>query len=335
MRTAEFDFPLPEELIASEPLPERDSSRLMVLRREGDGDPEHLNFSKLPGLLDAGDLLVLNRTKVLPMRLRGTKRNGLPLEILLIRNLEGKNWEVMSKGQYTGRLEISDRINAHLEKGEVAELDYEGDLRDILWADGEMPLPPYIKRRAHDGDKGRYQTVYATQEGSIAAPTAGLHFTPGLIRTLEDRGVLVRYLTLHVGKGTFTPVRAESLDGHEMEREFFDIDRTLLEDIEKRKGRLVAVGTTSTRALEGFLSGQYEAAESSNGMFRGSTSIFIHPGYRFRAVDALLTNFHLPRSTPLMLASAFCGRKKLLHAYSEAVSGSYRFFSYGDAMLIL
>jgi S-adenosylmethionine:tRNA ribosyltransferase-isomerase len=198
-----------------------------------------------------------------------------------------------------------------------------------------MPLPPYLKRRAHEGDKERYQTVYARDEGSIAAPTAGLHFTADILDELKAMGVVVRYLILHVGRGTFAPIRADDVDDHRMEEEYFEIDASLIEEINTRKGRLITVGTTSTRALEGYLSGNYFAIESPNGTLRGRTDIFIRPGHRFRAVEGILTNFHLPRSTPLMLASAFCGRERLLAAYSQAVAASYRFFSYGDAMLIL
>ncbi len=334
MKTSDFDFPLPEDLIAQEPLDRRDASRLMVLDRHG-GKAAHREFTDIPEYLAPGDMLILNRTRVLPMRLRGIKRNGLPLEILLVKQLGPKRWEVMTKGSYTGRVSISDRISATIERGEVVELDYEGDLRDILWSEGEMPLPPYLKRRAHEGDKQRYQTVYATEDGSIAAPTAGLHFTPEVIDKLEESGVRIRYLTLHVGRGTFTPIRSENADEHVMEEEHFEIPASLVEEIQNRSGRLITVGTTSTRALEGYFSGQYEARDSSNGTVRGSTSVFIRPGHRFRAIDGLLTNFHLPRSTPLMLASALCGRENLLRAYGEAVARNYRFFSYGDAMLIL
>jgi len=334
MKTSDFDFPLSEDLIAREPLPKRDSSRLMVLAR-CEGNIEHRRFSDLPDYLYEGDMLVLNRTKVLPMRLSGTRRNGLPLEILLIRPLDKKRWEVMSKGRYTGPLAISDRINADIERGEVAHLHYEGDLRDILWSEGEMPLPPYLKRRAHEGDKERYQTVYARDEGSIAAPTAGLHFTNEVLAKLERRGVIIRYLILHVGRGTFMPIRVDAVDEHSMEDEYFEIGTSLIEEINTRKGRLITVGTTSTRALEGFFSGMYTALESTNGTIKGRTDIFIRPGHRFLASDGILTNFHLPRSTPLMLASAFCGRERLLDAYAQAVRESYRFFSYGDAMLII
>jgi S-adenosylmethionine:tRNA ribosyltransferase-isomerase len=333
MKIQDFDFPLPENLIASRPLKERDRSRLLVLRR--DGSMEHRTFADLGEYLNPGDMLLLNKTKVLPMRLLGRKPGGGVLEILLVAPVSGNRWEIMSKGRYSGALEISPRLRAEIVSGEEAELFHEGALNEILWEEGVMPLPPYLKRPADDLDKERYQTVYAQDEGSIAAPTAGLHFTRTLLEEVEKKGILVRFLTLHVGRGTFTPVRTQSVENHAMEEERFEIAQALVEEIRHTQGRLVAVGTTTTRALEAFARGRFKPRAADNGTLRGSTDIFMRPGFRFRSVGGLLTNFHLPRSTPLMLASAFAGRENLLGAYEVAIGKSYRFFSYGDAMLLL
>ena len=337
MRTDDFYFPLPEGLVASVPAPRRDASRLMVLGR-GDGSVEHRMFADLPGFLRAGDMLLLNNTRVLPCRMRGLKENGRELEVLLVRPIEGNRWEVLSPGGYSGPLSIAPGVSAVIEGGLTAEFivgPEHGGLREAMDMHGEMPLPPYLKRRAREEDRLWYQTEYAEVEGSIAAPTAGLHFTRRMLQELEAGGVLVRYLTLHVGKGTFMPVRSDLVSGHIMEAEFFEMPVELMDEIRGRKGRLVTVGTTTTRAVEAVLSGRYETAgEQAEGKVRGVTDIFITPGHEFLGVDALLTNFHLPRSTPLMLASALAGREKILKAYAMAVENSYRFFSYGDAMLI-
>lgn len=336
MKVSDFDFPLPQSLIAERPAPRRDGSRLMVLGR--DGGIEHRRFYDLPEYLEEGDMLLLNRTRVLPFRLRGVKPTGGRLDILLVRNIAGDRWEILSTGKYTGPLAFSGKLTAEIHGGRTADLAYSGDLKEILWEAGEMPLPPYIRRGPNGMDKERYQTVYARDDGSIAAPTAGLHFTGELLSAIEAKGVLVRYLTLHVGKGTFAPIRTDSVQDHVMEPEFFEIERGMVSEIKGLKGRLVAVGTTATRAVEGFMAGRYSSIRNGgngSGHFAGSTDIFIYPGSGFRAVTSLVTNFHLPRSTPLMLASALCGREKLLAAYAEAVREKYRFFSYGDAMLIL
>jgi len=335
MKTDDFDFTLPPALIAQRPLSRRDASRLLVLRK--DGKRHHRKFGDLPGYLRRGDMLLLNDTRVLPVRLTGRKRDGRELEILLVRNIPGSGarWEILSRGRYSGPLEISGGMRAEIHGGRQADLLVQGDLRDALRRNGEMPLPPYIKRKAGALDRKRYQTVYARAEGSIAAPTAGLHFTKKLLAEINGKGVLVRRLTLHVGRGTFAPVRAEHIEHHRMEEERFEIEERLMEEIQGLRGRLICVGTTATRAVEGFLSGRCRASGGGNSTLRGSTDIFIHPGYSFRAVQGLLTNFHLPRSTPLMLASALAGRENLLLAYQEAVALSYRFFSYGDAMLII
>jgi len=360
MKATDFDFHLPGSLIAKRPATPRDSCRLLVLHR--DGSIEHRRFFHLPGYLRKGDLLLLNETKVFPARLTGKKPTGGKIELLLVRETETDVWEVLSRQRYTGEIQLSEELSGELFQGKFLKLRSRSEsvrnLRKRLWDLGSMPLPPYIKRKPEEKDKEWYQTVYASREGSIAAPTAGLHFTRELLSALEQTGVLVRFLTLHVGTGSFRPVRVENPEEHRMDEEFFEIGRDLLNTIRNVKesgGRLVAVGTTTTRAIEGFFSGRYERMGSEkrgNGdgetaflprvpaslpraTVQGSTDIFIYPGYQFRAVDSLVTNFHLPGSTPLMLTSAFSGVGNLLAAYRSAVSMEYRFFSYGDAMLIL
>jgi S-adenosylmethionine:tRNA ribosyltransferase-isomerase len=354
MKAADFCFFLPTELIAAKPVQERDSSRLLVLNRNGEA--EHRLFSDLPEYLSEGDMLLVNNTKVFPARLTGIKRNGGSLEILLVRGNGNNEWEILSKGSYTGTLRISDELEAEILNGRLARFRHSGDFMNIVWKYGDMPLPPYIKRRPDESDKGRYQTVYAAAEGSIAAPTAGLHFTERLISRIAEKGVKVRELTLHIGTGTFKPIKTEDIEMHQMDSECFSINSGLVDEIanlRKTGKRLVAVGTTATRAIEGFLSGRFHAPltqgtgktisqsenrlpENSDGtMIRGRTDIFIYPGYEFRAVNSLVTNFHLPGSTPLMLTAALCGWEQLKSAYADAISRRYRFFSYGDAMLVL
>ena len=375
----DFSFPLPEDLIALRPAPRRDGARLMVL--EEGGKIEHRRFHDLPQYLREGDMLLLNDSRVLPVRLAGRKKTGGRLEVLLVKKIgaeeekteksasEGELWEVLYRGRYAGRLKISDDLELELEGGaaegkadgaeagpRTARVFCRGDFFDVLSKCGAMPLPPYIKRPPDESDKERYQTVYCRGRGvaevlspgvfgSIAAPTAGLHFTPELLDRLRAGGVLVRSLTLHVGRGTFMPVKCREVGEHRMEREYFEFGRSLIDEINEVRragGRLCAVGTTTTRTIEGYFSGRCRLAPAGekngpaqNGKIAGSTDIFIHPGYRFQAVDMLVTNFHLPRSTPLMLASALAGRTALLSAYNNAVLSGYRFFSYGDAMLIL
>ena len=335
MKTAEFDFFLPAALIADRPAEKRDRSRLLVLHK--DGTAEHKRFSDLPSYLRAGDLLILNNTKVFPARIMGRKPTGGKIEFLLVdRNSDG-SWNALSRENYTGKLALTDRFSVQMVQGTTVICENGSDMLSILWEHGQMPLPPYIKRKPDETDKERYQTVYAEAQGSIAAPTAGLHFTRELLESIRDRAVRIRTVTLHVGTGTFRPVKAECIEDHSMDEEHFEIDTKIIREIEetKRNGnRIIAVGTTTTRTLEGYLSGR-SAILAANGKITGSTNIFIHEGHQFRAVDVLITNFHLPRSTPLMLASAFSGREKLLNAYKEAVSRGYRFFSYGDAMLVL
>jgi S-adenosylmethionine:tRNA ribosyltransferase-isomerase len=335
MKAADYDFFLPERLIAERPLERRDSSRLFVLRR--DGSEEHRTFFELPSLLDAGDLLLINKTKVFPARLTGAKPSGGRVEILLVREVGHGVWDIMSRGKYTGSLVIPGGLPVHISEGRKAFFEESAGIREVLWEMGKMPLPPYIRRRPDEKDRETYQTVYAEVEGSIAAPTAGLHFTKELLDALAAKSIKIGAITLHVGTGTFRTVKTQDIRDHRMEGEFFELSPELVREIDevKRRGnRVVAVGTTTTRAIEGFLSGRCEI-HSANGTIRGTTDIFIYEGYRPKAVDALITNFHLPRSTPLMLTSVFSGRQRLLRAYQEAILREYRFFSYGDAMLVL
>ena len=349
MKVDEFDFELPERLIAQRPLPERTSSRLLVLHR-ADGRTEHRTFTDLAQYLRPGDTLVLNDTKVMPARLLGVKADtGAKAEVLLLKRLEGDRWEALVKpgkkirrGTFLhfGKSGPSDvpLLTAHVEEeGEmgarVIRFSYEGIFQELLDRLGEMPLPPYIKEKLEDRD--RYQTVYARHEGSAAAPTAGLHFTEDFLARLEHQGVKLCRITLHVGLGTFRPVTAETVEEHKMHAEWYSVSQEsadLLNEAKSGGGRIVAVGTTSARTLETlglrFGPGRIEACS-------GWTDIFIYPGYRFTMVDALLTNFHLPRSTLVMLVSALAGRENILRAYKEAIEREYRFFSFGDAMLII
>jgi S-adenosylmethionine:tRNA ribosyltransferase-isomerase len=348
MKTADFDFGLPSKLISLRPAPRRDHSRLLILRR--DRGAEHRSFSDIGDYLECGDLLILNNTKVMPARIIGSKPSGGKVDMILVKEDEDGVWEVLCRGRYAGPVYLRDGIEAELllEDSRAVSGEQKKCLRflnpgathieELLERCGSMPLPPYIKRLPDDEDRERYQTVYAEKTGSIAAPTAGLHFTNNLLHSLSEKGVIIRRLTLHVGPGTFKPIKSEHLQHHAMQSEYFEIEAPLLSEIEhtKKSGkRVVTVGTTATRALEGFLSKAYQATGNGDGTIRGYTDIFIRPGYQFKVADALLTNFHLPRSTPLMLASAFCGFEKLMQAYGEAISMGYRFFSYGDAMLIL
>jgi S-adenosylmethionine:tRNA ribosyltransferase-isomerase len=351
MKVADFNFFLPKDLIAKRPLKERDRSRLLVLLR--DGMIEHKSFSDLPSYLEKGDMLLINNTKVFPARLTGFKQNGEMIEILLVRKKRGNVWEVLSKGRFTGTLRISEEMWLELYNGDTARFKYSGDFMDIIWKYGNMPLPPYIKRLSDESDKESYQTVFAMEEGSIAAPTAGLHFTGRLLKEITSKGILIRELTLHVGPGTFKPIRTENVNEHSMEAEYFEIDKGLISEIREinASGRkIISVGTTTTRAIEGYLSGRYTNnsnpssptfLKGGNGglqspkFLTGFTDLFIYPGYKFKVVDSLVTNFHLPMSTPIMLASAMCGWEKLMKAYKEAIAREYRFLSYGDAMLIL
>jgi len=334
MKLKEFDFELPRELIAQRP-EDRGHSRLLVLRR--DGQIFHRSFSQIVEFLNEGDMLILNNTKVLPVRLEGRKPTGGRIEVLLISPLYEDIWRVLTRENYKGIVKVSEDLELELLGNERARLYCKGDLQEVLWRRGQMPLPPYIKRRPLPEDKIWYQTIYAEIPGSVAAPTAGLHFNEEILKGLSEKGILIRKLTLHVGPGTFRPVRTEDIEDHKMEEEIFEIPVSLFNEIRKVKeagGRVIATGTTTTRALEGYATGRYMTL-SVNGQIKGSTDIFIYPGYEFKIVDGLITNFHLPRSTPLLLVSAFAGIENLRKAYKEAIAMGYRFFSYGDAMLII
>ncbi len=335
MKTAEYDYFLPNEHIAARPLDCRDQSRLLVLHKSGKID--HKRFYDLPSFLNTGDMLIVNNSKVFPACLIGYKPTGGKLKILLVKEITAGLWNILSKERYTGSLRISEGLSAQIKDGKTASFKNNIDLKNLLWRDGEMPLPPYIKRKADEADKESYQTVYAEVEGSIAAPTAGLHFTKDLLEDIASKSVVIRTITLHIGIGTFRPVKSNDIKNHKMDEEFFEIKHDLISEIDKVKKsgkRIIAVGTTTVRALEGYLSGRCSTF-SENCSIKGSTYIFIHNGYRFKAVDSLITNFHLPRSTPLMLTAALAGRKKLLNSYKSAIGMKYRFFSYGDAMLVL
>lgn len=349
--TSAFDYDLPPELIASHPAAERDASRLLVVRRDHD-DFEHRTFRQLPELIDPGDILVLNETRVIPARLLGTRAGGGAAEIVLLHPMNDA--DAGPTMQWTHEWIALVRPGAKLRAGrtvhvgedlsvEIAEVLPDGTRRVRLRTPlephaaierhGRMPLPPYIERAAEDEDIERYQTVYARDEGSVAAPTAGLHFTPALLETLRARGVHISTVVLHVGVGTFRPVEVEDPAEHPMHAEWYQVtgrEADRMNDVRSRGGRLWAVGTTVARTLE--------SVADSGGAIRadsGWTRLFIRPGYRFRAVDALITNFHLPRSTLLMLVSAFAGYERTRAAYAEAIAERYRFYSYGDAMAIL
>lgn len=339
LKKSDYYYDLPEELIAQDPLEDRASSRLMLLDKKT-GAVEHRHFYELPEFLHAGDCLVLNDTRVMPARLYGTKKDtGAVVEVLLLKRLKDSSWEVLVKpgkkaregavldfgGMMTGTVEeILEEGNRRI------RFEFDGIFEEILDKLGEMPLPPYIHHKLKDRD--RYQTVYAREEGSAAAPTAGLHFTKELLSEIEGMGVNIVYVTLHVGLGTFRPVKEENILDHHMHTEYCRVDKQAADTINKIKaegGRIICVGTTSVRTLE--------SMTGDDGIVRAGfkdTDIFIYPGYRFKAVDALITNFHLPESTLLMLVSAMAGRENILNAYGEAVRERYRFFSFGDAMFI-
>ena len=342
MKVDIFDFNLPEELIAQTPLSDRTSSRLMVLNKTT-GTIEHKTFKQIKDHLHAGDCLVLNDTKVMPARLYGEKENtGAKIEVLLLKQLEGDKWETLVKP--AKRIQIGTKIrfgNGELTAtcvetaehgGRTLDFQYEGIFYEVLDQLGEMPLPPYIREQLDDRD--RYQTVFAREIGSAAAPTAGLHFTEQLLDEIRALGVHIAFITLHVGLGTFRPVSVEDTNEHEMHSEFYQMTAEtagLLNQVRENGGRIISVGTTSTRTLE-------TIATEQDGRFApasGWTNIFIYPGYEFKAIDGMVTNFHLPKSTLIMLVSALAGRENVLNAYNEAVEQKYRFFSFGDAMLIL
>jgi S-adenosylmethionine:tRNA ribosyltransferase-isomerase len=338
-----FDFELPEELIAQTPLENREASRLMVLDKETGEINHEDSFRSILSYLNEGDCIVLNDTRVLPARLFGIKEEtGAKVEVLLLKQLEGDKWETLVKpakrisegtivsfgdgrlrGTCTGTSEYG---------GRIFEFTYDGIFLEVLETLGQMPLPPYIQEQLDNQE--RYQTVFAREVGSAAAPTAGLHFTDALLKDVQEKGVHIAFITLHVGLGTFRPVAVDTIEEHDMHAEFYQMTEgtaRLLNDVREQGGRIITVGTTSTRTLE-------TIAGQNDGKFieaSGWTSIFIYPGYEFKGIDAMITNFHLPKSTLIMLISALAGRENVLHAYKEAVREKYRFFSFGDAMLII
>lgn len=340
MKTSDFDFELPEELIAQTPLQRRDASRLLVLDKTT-GQWRHRRFYDLPALLRPGDCLVLNDSRVLPARLIGHREPGGGVcEVLLLIDRGDKTWECLvrpgKKMRRGARLsfgngELTAQVVDELEGGNrLVRFDYEGIFLEVLERLGKMPLPPYIKTELQDRE--RYQTVYSKVTGSAAAPTAGLHFTPELLEKIQAMGVSLAYVTLHVGLGTFRPVKAEDITDHEMHSEYCMISEAAAETINRTKqqgGRVICVGTTSCRTIESFA-----AQDGTMKASAGWTNIFIYPGYRFKVLDGLITNFHLPQSTLIMLVSALAGREHVLAAYQEAVRERYRFFSFGDAMFI-
>lgn len=344
MHISEFDYDLPEDRIAQFPADKRENSRLMIIDRKT-GEIAHQHFYQIIDYLNSGDCLVLNDSKVLPARLLGKKETtGANVEFLLIKRKGNDRWETMvrpgkrvkpgDRVRFSDKPLLSAEVLDYNEDGlRTVRFDYEGDFLETLYIVGRMPLPPYIQRESLEEDKERYQTVYCKEEGSVAAPTAGLHFTEELLALAKQKGVNLAYVTLHVGIGTFRPVKCEVIEEHKMHFEEYEINEENADMINKTRangGRIISVGTTSTRTLE--------SAACEDGTVKpgfGNTGIFIYPGYRFKVVDSLITNFHLPKSTLLMLVSAFYERQKILEAYRTAVDENYRFFSYGDAMFII
>ena len=339
MKTEDFNYDLPEELIAQTPLKDRSSSKLLVMDRDS-GEIEHKEFKDIKDYLHDGDVLVINDTKVIPARLMGVKEDtGAVIELLLLKDLGEDKWECLSRPQkrlHLGTIvKFSDELSAEvvelLDEGVTrVKLLYKGILLEILDRLGEMPLPPYIHEKLQEKD--RYNTVYAKNIGSAAAPTAGLHFTEELLQQLKDEGVIITNVTLHVGLGTFRPVEVDNILEHHMHSEYYEMSKETADILNKAKEenrRIIAVGTTSTRTLETIINKYNEFKECS-----GNTDIFIYPGYEFKAIDSLITNFHLPKSTLVMLVSAFSKKEYILNAYQEAINNKYRFFSFGDAMFI-
>jgi len=369
MKLSDFDYNLPKELIAQYPAEKRDESRLLVLHKNTEAI-EHKIFKDMEKYLNQGDMLVLNNTKVLPAQIIGRKETGGKVKALILgirhpapqgcgasradgtphhkdagQTGQGGEYEVLLKPARGCNVGSKIIFGDGKLKAEVARIengrrflkfDCNGNLEKVLGRLGEMPLPPYIKRQVTDSDTERYQTVYASKNGAVAAPTAGLHFTKSLLEDISKKRVDVEYVTLHVGYGTFKPVSSENIIEHKMEKEYFEIENKIIEKLNNKSGKVIAVGTTSVRVLESFYAyvGTAHCAVPTES-YKGWTDLFIYPGYKFKTVDALLTNFHLPKTTLLMLASAFCGREFLFKAYEEAIKERYRFYSYGDAMLII
>ena len=340
MKTSDFNFDLPQELIAQEPLEDRASSRLLVMNKET-GEIEHRHFRDIKDYLEAGDCLVINNTKVLPARLIGERKNtGARVEVLLLTRKEIDVWEVLvfpgKKAREGDRIvfgggKLEAEVLEIIDGGNrIVKFTFDGVFENVLDELGEMPLPPYITHKLED--KNRYQTVYAEHDGSAAAPTAGLHFTPELMKEIEEMGVKIAHVTLHVGLGTFRPVKVNDVTNHEMHSEYYVVEQQQADIINTTKqsgGRIISVGTTSTRTLES-VTDDHGIVQAKSGW----TKIFIYPGYKFKAVDCLITNFHLPESTLIMLVSALAGKENVLNAYKIAVEEKYRFFSFGDAMFL-
>jgi len=340
MKTDDFDFDLPEELIAQTPIEHRDESRMLVLDKQT-GNIEHKHFNDIIDYLEKGDTLVLNDTKVMPARLYGVKEDtDAHIEVLMLKDLGNNEWECLTKPAKRVKIGTVISFGDGLLKAKCTEINeegirvfkliYEGILYEILDKLGEMPLPPYIHEKLKD--KNRYQTVYAKVIGSAAAPTAGLHFTKELLKKIEEKGINVEYITLHVGLGTFRPVNVEDVTKHKMHSEFYQMSKETADVLNKAKKegrRIISVGTTSTRTLETIMNLYGEFKECS-----GWTDIFIYPGYEFKAIDSLITNFHLPKSTLVMLVSALATKENIMKAYNEAIKERYRFFSFGDSMFI-
>lgn len=339
-KTSDFYYDLPEELIAQTPLKDRDHSRLLVLDKVT-GEIEHKHFYEVVDYLNEGDCIVINDTKVLPARLFGVRKDtGAIIELLLLKRIDGKKWETLVKPGKKAKVGVElifkdsllsgKIIDVHDDGNRTIEFEFDGIFEEILDQLGEMPLPPYIHEKLED--KNRYQTIYAANPGSAAAPTAGLHFNDEVIKKIEDKGVNIAKLTLHVGLGTFRPVKSEYILEHKMHSEYYELSESEAEKINKAKldgNKVISVGTTSTRTLE--------TIGDDKGLVRaqsGWTDIFIYPGYNFKVVDSLITNFHLPESTLIMLVSALAGKENIMNAYNEAVENKYRFFSFGDAMII-
>lgn len=340
MELEEFDYYLPEELIAQEPLKERDMARLMILDKKT-GEVQHKIFKDIVSYLNPGDCLVLNNTRVLPARLYGTREGtGGKIEVLLLKRIDANKWEVLVKPGKKAKIgvniifgngELKARVLDHTpEGGRIIEFSYEGVFEELLYKLGEMPLPHYIKKKLEDQEM--YQTVYSKIEGSAAAPTAGLHFTTELLDEIKNKGVKIVYVTLHVGLGTFRPVKVERIEDHHMHSEFYTVSEETASIINKTRQegkRIISVGTTSCRTLE-TVGGDDGLVKAGSGW----TEIFIYPGYKYKVVDCLITNFHLPKSTLIMMVSALAGRENILNAYKIAVENKYKFFSFGDAMFI-
>lgn len=339
MKTEDFDYYLPEKLIAQTPLEKRDESKLLVLDKKT-GEIDHKHFKDIVDLLEENDVLVLNDTKVIPARLIGTKEEtNAVIELLMLKNIKDNTWECLTKPAKRIKVgtivSFSDKLKAKCvevkdEGIRIFELIYDGILYEILDELGEMPLPPYIHEKLKDKD--RYQTVYAKNIGSAAAPTAGLHFTEELLERIKEKGITICYVTLHVGLGTFRPVNVEDVTKHIMHSEYYQMNKetaNILNTAKENNQRIISVGTTSTRTLETIIK-KYGCFKECS----GNTDIFIYPGYKFEAIDALITNFHLPKSTLVMLVSALAGKENIMNAYKEAVLKEYRFFSFGDSMFI-